>query len=215
MKKYLVIDISTTAQEGIEDSPYISWANRKGALTPEEAYSKAGLHAEYGMLCGIAAYWVWKQEDEIVKKFATGSAIRNKQEEGEALLKLCDKMYDDDVVIVGHNARDFVVPFLAKRMLANGIKIPHPLFLAIKNGPVDIMRELSCGGVSVMPLRASAWLLGIDDPRGFGAAPIFYSLCRDECWDEVFNLTNTNASVAADVFIDCANGGLIYPEDLT
>lgn len=215
MKKYLVIDISTTAQDGIEDSPYISWANKKGALTPEEAYSKAGLHAEYGMLCGIAAYWVWKENGEIVKNFCMGDSVRNQQEEALALEKLCEKMFDPDVVIVGHNAKDFVVPFIAKRMLANGIKIPGPLYTAIKNGPIDIMKALSCGGVSVMPLRAAAWLFGVEDPRANGSAPKFYSLCRDERWDEVFRLTKMNASVATDIFINCVNGGLISAEDLT
>lgn len=55
---YLVLDISTSAQIGIEDSPYLSWACKKGANTPEEAFAKAGLHAEYGMICGMSAYWV-------------------------------------------------------------------------------------------------------------------------------------------------------------
>lgn len=34
--KYLIFDISTTAQPGIEDSQYLSWANKKGNMTPEE-----------------------------------------------------------------------------------------------------------------------------------------------------------------------------------
>ena len=56
--RYLVVDISTTAQPGVENSTYLSWVNKRGNFTPEEAYSKAGLHPEYGMICGLAAWWV-------------------------------------------------------------------------------------------------------------------------------------------------------------
>lgn len=209
--RYLVVDISTTAQPGIENSTYLSWANKRGTLTPEEAYSKAGLHAEYGMICGLSAYWVnfdtHYENYTLVKAYSATAATA---EEEDALLVGFGDLLADDVVIAGHNAKDFILPFIAKRYLGNGQKLPDCILDAISDGAYyDTMRELSCGGVSVMSLRASAWMFGIDDPRASVASPRFYQLCNDGRMGEIEKLTSQNAEVAAKVFASCVLGNLI------
>ena len=209
--RYLVVDISTTAQPGIENSIYLSWANKRGNFTPEEAYGKAGLHAEFGMICGLVAYWIWfdvgLENYTLAKAFsATAASI----EEEDTLLAGFADLLEEDVVIAGHNTRDFILPFLAKRYLANGQKLPACIWEAINDGAYyDTMRELACGGASVMSLRASAWMFGIDDPRASVASPRFYQLCNDGRMGEIEKLTNQNAKVAARVFANCVFGNLI------
>lgn len=207
--KYLIFDISTTAQPGIEDSQYLSWANKKGNMTPEEAYSKAGMHPEYGMVCGLSSFWVecdGKGYD--INEAFTGTALN--MEEEEALLLDFSKLLHGDVVLCGHNVKDFGIPFLAKRFLAHGIVIPDCIVDAIcEESYIDTMRELACGGQSVMSLRATAWMMGIDDPRANIAVPRFYQLCQEGRIGEVKELTRQNAEVAARVFGNCVLGNLI------
>lgn len=210
--KYLVVDISTTAQPDIEDSSYLSWANKKGSMTPEEAYSKAGLHAEYGMICGLSAYWVefnFAEEDFTLKEAMTATAPDFLVEEN--LLLEFGKLLDDKVLLVGHNLKDFIVPFIAKRYLGNGLKVPQEILMTIQSrkDSYDIMKILSCGGVSVMSLRAAAWMFGITDPRANVGAPNFYQICKNGSWSSVENLTRMNAQVASRVFGNCVLGKLI------
>ena len=211
---YLVLDISTSAQVGIEDSPYLSWACKKGAKTPEEAYSKAGLHAEYGMVCGLSAFWVkFKiKNDEVlsyeVEPAMTSTCITLEREE-ETLRELLRLIYGKQVIFVGQNSKKFIIPFLAKRLLSYGFKIPEQIYSAIHSGSIDIMEELACGGVSVMSLRSSAWLLGINDPRSSMRVPDFYELCNRGQTKEIEIFTETNARVAAAVFGNCVLGNLI------
>lgn len=213
---YLVIDISTAAQVGIEDSPYLSWASKKGAATPEEAFAKAGLHAEYGMVCGLSAFWVtFEREGEEIKDYKicptiTLSACEPKEEETllTELWTILDKRAD--VKLVGQNSKDFIVPFLAKRFLSHGLKIPAQIYDAIHSGSIDIMKELACGGVSVMSLRSSAWLLGVKDPRSSMRVPKFYDLCLNGQKKDIELFTQINARVAADVFGNCVLGNLIH-----
>ena len=209
--RYLVVDISTTAQPGIENSVYLSWANKRGNYTPEEAYSKAGLHPEYGMICGLSAFWVYFDVNlENYKLAPAFAATARTIEEEDSLLLWFEKELADDVVIVGHNAQDFIIPFIAKRCMANGIRLPACIWEAINDETFyDIMRELSCGGASVMSLRASAWMFGIEDPRASVASPRFYQLCKENRMGEVKSLTTQNAEVAAKVFANCVLGNLI------
>lgn len=214
---YLVLDISTSAQIGIEDSPYLSWACKKGANTPEEAFAKAGLHAEYGMICGMSAYWVSFFHDENgeqkynVSHGFTCAAVEPIEEE-IMLNKLTTEMDKrvTGIKIVGQNSKDFIIPFLAKRYLSHGLKIPSQIYDAIHSGTIDLMRELACGGVSVMSLRSSAWLFGIDDPRSSMRVPRFYELCLNKQTEEIKRFTQTNAQVASEVFGNCVLGNLIH-----
>lgn len=213
--KYLVVDISTTAQEGIEDSPYLSWANKKGAQTPEEAYSKAGLHAEYGMVCSLSSMWVEFDSREAFKiTDALTMSADNREDEETMLLKFEELLQSTSgkFKLVGHNIKDFTVPFLAKRYLGNGLRIPNVLRDAMRGNVIDIMKELACGGVSVMSLRSSAWLFGVDDPRSGMRSPRFYELVKQGLVSEVEGYTRANAKVAAEVFANCALGGLVDVE---
>lgn len=223
--KYLVVDISTSAQEDIEDSPYLSWACKKWASSPEEAYSKAGLHAEFGMICCISVFSVMFEGSEYkLNEVFTRTAL-NRESEEELLLAFSDLLSEklpmivlkpdyEDVILAGHNMKNFVIPFLVKRYLGNGLRIPNVLNLIMRSGHyVDIMHELACGGESKMSLRSAAWLMGIDDPRSSISNPRFYELVKEGRPFDIGTYTSMNAKVAAEVLANCVLGGLIQTEE--
>lgn len=223
--KYLVVDISTSAQEDIEDSPYLSWACKKGASSPEEAYSKAGLHAEFGMICCISVFSVSFEGSEYkVNEVFTRTAL-NRESEEELLLAFSDLLSEklpmivlkpdhEDVILAGHNMKNFVIPFLVKRYLGNGLRIPNVLNSIMRSGHyVDIMHELSCGGESKMSLRSAAWLIGVDDPRSSISNPRFYELVKEGKSFGIMKYASMNAKVAAEVLANCVLGGLIQMEE--
>jgi len=224
--KYLVVDISTSAQEDIEDSPYLSWACKKGASSPEEAYSKAGLHAEFGMICCISVFSVTfdGRGEYKVNEVFTRTAL-NRESEEELLLAFSDLLSEklpmivlkpdhEDVILAGHNMKNFIIPFLVKRYLGNGLRIPNVLNSIMRSGHyVDLMHELACGGESIMSLRSAAWLMGVDDPRSSVSNPGFYELVKEGKSFDIMMYASMNAKVAAEVLANCVLGGLIQTEE--
>lgn len=208
--KYLVVDISTAAQPDLEDSYYLAWENRNGSLTPEEAYSKAGRYAEYGMICGLSAHWVNFIEEDFKYKEAMTAGASGFEEEEKLLLDF-EELLDKDVALVGYNLKEFIVPFLAKRFLGNGLRVPKRIFETIHSiaPSCDIMKELSCGGAIATPLRGSAWMFRITDPLPGWFYPDFCQLCKEGRTREIERITKMNSQTAARVFGNCVLGGLI------
>jgi len=96
--------------------------------TPELLYEKAGIYAEFGKIICISVGFL-KNSGIRIKSFY------NDQE--EILLKdfadLLDTYYNTpDFFLCAHNGKEFDYPYIARRMLINGIRIPGILNLAGK-----------------------------------------------------------------------------------
>lgn len=106
---------------------------QKDGVTAEDTYERAGVYAEFGKIvcisCGL-----------ITDNTVTGKKIRLKSfygdDEEKILLdfaKLLNENYQSaDSILCGHNAKEFDFPFIARRMLILGIKLPISLDLAGK-----------------------------------------------------------------------------------
>lgn len=205
----LVIDIQTVAAPGVEDSFYPSWAMKRGSKTPEEAMSRAGMHPEFGFICGVAVLPVddnGEYEEENIKvKIATSL------EEEDALLgwllETVHKLKPES--LVGHNIKNFDVPYLTKRYLARGYCIPDFLKNAMAGNITDVMQILACGGGTMMSLRASAYMLGIEDPASEDGPQNVYNLFTDGRLSDIADLAKINVQVTADVHKALLDGQLI------
>ncbi len=96
--------------------------------TLEELYARAGIYAEFGKIVCISCGFVsgngfrvrsYYGDDEkiLLKDFA---ALLNRSYSGQRYL-LC-----------GHNSKEFDIPYIARRMLVNGLKLPEILNVAGK-----------------------------------------------------------------------------------
>lgn len=209
-KMNLIIDIQTTTAPGVEDSFYTGWAMKRGSRTPEEALSKAGIHAEFGFICGIAILPVETprvQFDRVETKTAADPV-----EEEKLLEWLLDKTRDKDVKLVGHNIKGFDIPYLVKRFIAHGYIIPDFLQSAIhENSYIDLMQELACNGGSLMSLRATAYMLGIEDPlSATDPQRSVYELHQSGNLKAIAEIGKTNAIVTGHVYQVACDSNLIY-----
>lgn len=206
----LIIDIQTTTAPGVEDSFYTGWAMKRGSRTPEEALSKAGIHAEFGFICGIAILPVETprvQFDRVETKTAADPV-----EEEKLLEWLLDKTRGKDVKLVGHNIKGFDIPYLVKRFMAHGYIIPDFLQRALyKNSYIDLMQELACNGGSLMSLRATAYMLGIEDPlSATDPQRSVYELHQSGNLKAIAEIGKTNAIVTGHVYQVACDSNLIY-----
>lgn len=110
----------------------VAFQTRDGA-TVEDLYNKAGIFAEFGKIVCISC--------GLVKDHGTtGKSIRMKSFHGDdekELLLDFKKLLEDldergDYLLCGHNAKEFDFPFIARRMLINGIQLPRALDIAGK-----------------------------------------------------------------------------------
>ncbi len=110
----------------------VAFQMRDGASV-EDLYDKAGIFAEFGKIVCISCGLVRDHS-------STGKSIRMKSffgdDEKELLLDF-KKLLEDldergDFMLCGHNAKEFDFPFIARRMLINGIVLPRALDIAGK-----------------------------------------------------------------------------------
>lgn len=96
--------------------------------TAQEAYDRAGIYAEFGKVICIST------------AFINGNTLRVKSfygdDETEVLRQFAELLNryfaSDQQYLCGHNIKEFDIPFLARRMVINGVELPNMLDLAGK-----------------------------------------------------------------------------------
>lgn len=155
----IVLDILTVGRPGIEDTFYMGWAQKKGAKTPEEALSRAGIHPEFAMICSLAFCVANRPDSEEVW------SCKDVSEEKEMIQEFFDSIRqlgsDDEITLIGHNLKRFVYPHIVKAAIRHKIRIPNWLKSCKL---IDIQDELAFGS-QPMGIAALALNCGIPDQR--------------------------------------------------
>ena len=100
--------------------------------TPEDIYKRAGVYAEFAKIVCISLGFIEKQNNE--NTFHIKSLYGD--DEKKILIGfnelLATRYSKKTVLLCAHNGKEFDFPFLARRMLINGIKLPEALDMAGK-----------------------------------------------------------------------------------
>ena len=146
MKNILFLDIETVPQHESYQSLNDRWkklwdrkANQiaKNEETPEELYPRAGIYAEFGKIICISVGFI--------NYDGNGREFRIKSFYGEnefiVLEEFCALLQHNynpkSHFLCAHNGKEFDFPYLSRRILINGIKMPDMLDLAGKK-PWDV-----------------------------------------------------------------------------
>ena len=100
--------------------------------TPEDNYNRAGIYAEFGKIVCISVGMAHGDEDNLefrLKSFSGDNEKKLLEEFGALLTKYYNK---SDHLLCGHNAKEFDFPYICRRMLVNGVKLPKILDIAGK-----------------------------------------------------------------------------------
>ena len=104
---------------------------RKDGETAEEAYAKAGIWAEFGRVICISMGFLFFRDEERcfrVKSFYHNDEKQLLQEAAQQIEQFFTKR--TKVKLCAHNGKEFDFPYMARRMLINGIKLPKVLNVA-------------------------------------------------------------------------------------
>ena len=105
---------------------------RTAEKTAEEVYERAGIYAEFGKIICISAGFIHVEggERRIRLKSFSGDDEKKLILEFNLMLKAFGEK--KDLSLCAHNGKEFDFPYLARRMLINGIEIPEILDVAGK-----------------------------------------------------------------------------------
>jgi len=137
----LFLDIETvpayTSYDLVPDNLRSQWDKKAFYLkkeneTPEELYKKAGIYAEFGKIVCISTGMTGIQDNKRIFRIKSFYKEDEKQlliEFGDLLTKLTQKR---EIDLCAHNGKEFDFPFISRRMLIHGIKLPSLLDIAGK-----------------------------------------------------------------------------------
>ncbi|MBN4070980.1 3'-5' exonuclease [Crocinitomix catalasitica] len=108
------------------------YIQERDGLTNDEIYQKAGIFAEFGKIVCISCGFVQQKSGDKsirIKSFANDDEIVLLKEFADLLN---NHYLPPASILCGHNAKEFDFPYIARRMLINGIDLPDTLDIAGK-----------------------------------------------------------------------------------
>lgn len=137
----LFLDIETVSQypdyEKADEKEREYWDKKWKVLNrnnedESNGYERAGIYAEFGKIVCISVGYVHSKDSEEharIKSFAS----KNEAELLEGFARLLEQNYSSyDARLCAHNGKEFDFPYIARRMMINGIKLPKVLDIAGK-----------------------------------------------------------------------------------
>lgn len=224
-EKILFLDIETSPQYphygSVPDSFKKLWDHKAKYLikekdTPSDVYKSAGIYSEFGKVISIT-----------VGMF-TGKTFRLKTFYGddekimlEEFSELLIKHYNTDAhYLCAHNGKEFDFPFLARRILINGLKLPRILDNAGKKPweirHLDTMELWKFGDYkNYTSLNLLAEIFGIPSPKGDMDGSMMYKVYwEDKDWERIIKYNQRDVLTVAQVFLRFKGEKLIEESDV-
>lgn len=135
IEKILFLDIETVSQhenyDELDEKMKKFW-NKKAVMlkksseqTPESIYGQAAIYAEFGKIICISIGFFTEKTFRVKSFYGDDEKIL--LEEFKDLLE--NKINDPYWILCAHNGKEFDFPYISRRMLINGIKLPKILDL--------------------------------------------------------------------------------------
>ena len=135
----LFIDIETVPQhQDLTDAPeniQRLWTKKAGQIgkegeTAESLYNRAGIYAEFGKIVCISAGKMFRKGKERAYRVKSYAGDDEKIILEEFSLMLSSFMTNPNHKLCAHNGQEFDFPYIARRILINGLPLPSVLDIA-------------------------------------------------------------------------------------
>lgn len=178
LEHILFLDIETVPQKSsfsdLDENAQTLWDQksqyqRKDEITAEEFYDRAGIWAEFGKIICISVGYFNSKGD--IRNFRVTSFFG----EEKSLLKQFKQLLQEHFsqakhLLCAHNGKEFDFPYIARRMVINGINLPYKLDLFGKKPwevpHLDTMELWKFGDYKhYTSLKLMSHVLGIPSPK--------------------------------------------------
>jgi len=228
LEHILFLDIETVPQhenfESLSDSEKELWEQktryqRKDEYSPEEFYDRAGIWAEFGRIICISVGHFVHNGDQ--RKFRVTSFHGEETSLLQEFKNLLESHYHrPQHLLCAHNGKEFDFPYIARRMIINGIQLPHKLNLFGKKPwevPfLDTMELWKFGDYKTFTsLKLMAHVLGVPSPKedidGSDVRNVFYD---EKDIDRIITYCEKDTVTVAQVLLKLRNEPLLPDSEI-
>ncbi|MEZ4875271.1 MAG: 3'-5' exonuclease [Flavobacteriaceae bacterium] len=228
LEHILFLDIETVPQfenfQALDDTAKLLWEQktqyqRKEEFTAEEFYDHAGIWAEFGkIICISVGYFAFKEEK---RSFRVTSFYGEEAKILNDFKSLLETHFNKPQhLLCAHNGKEFDFPYIARRMIIQGIGIPFKLNLFGKKPwevpHLDTMELWKFGDYKTFTsLKLMAYSLGIPSPKddidGSQVRDVFY---EEKDLDRIIQYCEKDTITVAQVLLRLRNEAVLEDNEI-
>ena len=193
---------------------------RRDEFTPEEFYDRAGIWAEFGkIICISVGYFVFVGKKRTFRM--TSFAGNDETQILTAFSELLDTHFNKAAhVLCAHNGKEFDFPFIARRLLINGLPLPKKLNLFGKKPweipHLDTLELWKFGDYKhYTSLKLLTHILGIPSPKddidGSQVAEVYY---KEKNLARIVNYCQKDTLAVAQVLLRLRTDDLLQDDEV-
>ena len=192
---------------------------RKDDFTPEDFYERAGIWAEFGkIVCISVGYFTLKSD---IRHFRVTSFFGDETKILKDFSNLLDNHFGKaQHLLCGHNAKEFDLPFIARRMIINQIAIPSKLNLFGKKPwevpHLDTLELWKFGDYKhFTSLKLLTKILGIPSSKGdIDGSQVAHVFYVEKDIDRIITYCEKDVIAVAQVFLRLRREDLLIDEEI-
>ncbi len=227
----LFIDIETVSEtcnyDELSERIKTQWARKSAFLkndsnkSAEELYhDRAAIYAEFGRIITIGlGYFTSNEEGELTLRL-TSIAGHGEKQLLQDFLDLLSKFNQDKLQLCGHNGKEFDFPYMCRRLLVNGFKLPYVLNTSGKRpwevNHLDTMEMWKFGDwkhYTSLDLLAS--IFGIESSKGsIDGSQVGKTYYEENDLDKIAKYCMRDVAVTAQLYLKLKSQEGIKPENI-
>ena len=228
LNNILFLDIETVPEyhnyRGLDNETQQLWEQktqyqRKDEVSAEDFYERAGIWAEFGKIITISVGYFVNKAD--IRNFRVTSFWGDEKKILNDFSNLLNTHFNGTQhVLCGHNAKEFDIPFIARRMIINGIALPNKLNLFGKKPwevpHLDTLELWKFGDYKhFTSLKLLTKVLGIPSPKddidGSEVAHVFYV---ENDIDRIITYCEKDVIAVAQIFLRLRREDLLIEDEI-
>ena len=192
---------------------------RRDEFTPEAFYDRAGIWAEFGkIVCISVGYFIIKGD---IRNFRVTSFFGDETKILRDFINLLNNHFNHPQhVLCGHNAKEFDIPFIARRMIINGISIPDKINLFGKKPweipHLDTLELWKFGDYKhFTSLKLLTKILGISSPKGdIDGSQVGHVFYVEKDIDRIVTYCEKDTIAVAQIFLRFRGDDLLVDDEI-
>ena len=224
----LFLDIETVPEQEnfdlLDDEMKTLWElktqyQRKEDISGEQFYDRAGIWAEFGkIVCISVGYFINKGN---IRNFRVTSFFGDEKKILKDFSNLLNNHFNQPQhVLCGHNAKEFDIPFIARRMIINDISIPNKLNLFGKKPweipHLDTLELWKFGDYKhYTSLKLMCKVLGIPSSKGdIDGSQVGHVFYVEKDIDRIITYCEKDTIAVAQIFLRLRKEALLIEEEI-
>lgn len=192
---------------------------RKEEFTPEEFYDRAGIWAEFGKIICISVGYFTNQGD--TRLFRTTSFYGEEPTLLKAFKNLLISHFSQAKhLLCAHNGKEFDFPYIARRMIINGIELPYKLNLFGKKPwevpHLDTLELWKFGDYKTYTsLKLMTNVLGIPSPKDdIDGSEVYRVYYEENDIDRIITYCEKDTIAVAQIFLRLRGERILSEEEI-